>query len=243
ALPASSDSRWATWATTACTSQPARSVGVVQSSSPSSSSSWVKSSTERHQVSTYPRSSSSCVSASCVMVRNPSGRGQPQPRVREDGRMRVRAPELSGRGWLNTDGPLSLADLRGRAVLLDLWTFCCVNCLHVIEERGPLEEKYAGELVVVGVHSPKFVHEADPDALAAAVQRHGVHHPVLDDPELTTWQAYAVKAWPTLVVVDPEGYVVHVAAGEGHGEALRRVIGELVAEHEARDTLHRGDGP
>jgi hypothetical protein len=113
----------------------------------------------------------------------------------------------------------------------------------VLDELRPLEAEFADVLVTVGVHSPKFVHEADPDALAAAVERYEVHHPVLDDPELTTWQAYAVKAWPTLVLVDPEGYVVHVAAGEGHVEALRQVITELIAEHEAKGTLHRGDGP
>jgi hypothetical protein len=95
----------------------------------------------------------------------------------------------------------------------------------------------------VGVHSPKFEHEADPVALADAVERYDVDHPVLDDPELTTWQAYAVRAWPTLVVIDPEGYVVHVAAGEGHAEALRRVIADVVAEHDRKGTLHRGDGP
>ena len=66
------------------------------------------------------------------------------------------------------------------------------------------------------MHSPKFAHEADHTALAAAAARYGVHHPVLDDPQLRTWDAYNVKAWPTLVLVDPEGYVVHVAAGEGH---------------------------
>ena len=151
-------------------------------------------------------------------------------------RARVRAPELHGAGgWLNTGGrPLSLADLRGRIVLLDFWTFCCVNCLHVIEELRPLEERYADVLVVVGVHSPKFPHEADHAALAAAVERYELHHPVLDDPELHTWQQYAVRAWPTLVVIDPEGYVVSVAAGEGHADALDRLIAELVAEHGAR---------
>jgi thiol-disulfide isomerase/thioredoxin len=136
-----------------------------------------------------------------------------------------------------------LADLRGRVLLLDFWTFCCINCLHVLDELRPLAREFADVLVTVGVHSPKFAHEADPAALADAVQRYGVHHPVLDDPELATWQAYAVKAWPTLVVVDPEGYVVHVAAGEGHVDALRRVLAELVAEHEAKGTLHRGEGP
>ncbi|MGO1050840.1 NHL domain-containing thioredoxin family protein [Crossiella sp. CA198] len=159
-------------------------------------------------------------------------------------RARVRAPELTGRGWLNTGGKdLRLADLRGKITLLDFWTFCCINCLHVLDELRPLEAEFADVLVTVGVHSPKFAHEADPVALAAAVERYEVHHPVLDDPELVTWQAYAVKAWPTLVLVDPEGYVVHVAAGEGHVEALRRVLAELVAEHTAKGTLHRGDGP
>ena len=73
-------------------------------------------------------------------------------------------------------------------MLLDFWTFCCINCLHVLDELRPVEEKYADELVVIGVHSPKFVHEADPDALVAAVERYDVHHPVLDDPDLTTWR-------------------------------------------------------
>ena len=98
-------------------------------------------------------------------------------------------------------------------------------------------------LVTIGVHSPKFAHEADPDALAAAVERYAVHHPVLDDPELTTWQQYAVRAWPTLVVVDPEGYVVAQLSGEGHAHALEALLDDLVREHEAKGTLHRGDGP
>lgn len=157
---------------------------------------------------------------------------------------RVRAPELQGRGWLNTgDKSYSIKDFRGRIVLLDFWTFCCINCLHVLDELRPLEEKYGDVLVVVGVHSPKFEHERDADALAAAVERYEVHHPVLDDPELHTWQQYAAKAWPTLSVVDPEGYVVAMMAGEGHAEGLDRLIEELIATHEAKGTLHRGDGP
>ena len=157
---------------------------------------------------------------------------------------RVRAPELRGRGWLNTGGrELTLADLRGKIVIADFWTFCCINCLHVLDELRPLEEKYADVLVVIGVHSPKFEHEKDPVALADAVERYGVHHPVLDDPELDMWQQYAARAWPTLAVIDPEGYVVATMAGEGHAEGLARLIDDLVATHEAKGTLHRGDGP
>ncbi|HET7735465.1 MAG TPA: thioredoxin-like domain-containing protein [Nocardioidaceae bacterium] len=158
-------------------------------------------------------------------------------------RPRVRAPRLEGRGWLNTDGPLDLADLRGRAVLLDFWTFCCVNCLHVLDELRPLEEKYAQELVVIGVHSPKFVHEADPDALRAAVSRYRVEHPVLDDPELVTWQAYTARAWPTLVLIDPEGYVVAQYAGEGHVHAIDAMLAELVEEHRVKGTLQPAGSP
>lgn len=158
-------------------------------------------------------------------------------------RVRVRAPELTGRGWLNTAAPLSVRDLRGRFVLLDFWTFCCINCLHVLDELRPVEEQYAEELVVVGVHSPKFVHEADADALVAAVERYGVHHPVLDDPELTTWSAYTARAWPTLVLIDPEGYVVAQYAGEGHAHAIASLLADLVPEHRSRGTLQPGDSP
>ncbi|NJC23527.1 thiol-disulfide isomerase/thioredoxin [Arthrobacter pigmenti] len=157
---------------------------------------------------------------------------------------RVRASELVGRNWLNTGGKqLQLEDLRGKIVLLDFWTFCCINCLHVLDELRPLEEKYADVFVTVGVHSPKFEHEADPEALAAAVERYEIHHPVLDDPDLTTWQAYTARAWPTLVVIDPEGYIVAHLSGEGHAAGLESLVEELVAEHEAKGTLHRGDGP
>ncbi|GAB3440255.1 redoxin domain-containing protein [Phycicoccus ginsengisoli] len=159
-------------------------------------------------------------------------------------RTRLRAPELRGRGWLNTGGrELSLADLRGRVVVLDFWTFCCVNCLHVLDELRPLEERFPDSLVLVGVHSPKFEHEADPDALAAAVERYAVHHPVLDDPDLVTWQAYTARAWPTLVVVDPEGYIVASMSGEGHGHGLTVLVEELVEEHRAKGTLREGDSP
>lgn len=157
---------------------------------------------------------------------------------------RIRASELAGRGWLNTGGQqLGLQQLRGKIVLLDFWTFCCINCLHVLDELRPLEEQYADVLVTVGVHSPKFEHEADPEALAAAVERYEIRHPVLDDPELVTWQAYSARAWPTLVVIDPEGYIVAHLSGEGHAAGLAALLPELIADHEAKGTLHRGHGP
>jgi thiol-disulfide isomerase/thioredoxin len=151
---------------------------------------------------------------------------------------RVRAPELRGSGgWINTDTALSLRDLRGRVVVLDFWTFCCINCLRVIEELRDLEQRFGGRLVVIGVHSPKFPHESDHAAVARAVARHRLAHPVLDDPELETWQQYGVRAWPTLVVIDPDGYVVAMASGEANGQALGGVIEQLL---EGREDLAIG---
>ena len=159
-------------------------------------------------------------------------------------RVRVRAPELVGRGWLGTGGrALSLEGLRGRVVVLDFWTFCCVNCLHALEELRAVEALFPDVLTIIGVHSPKFEHEADPDAVVAAVERYGVTHPVLDDPELLTWRAYTARAWPTLVVVDPEGYIVATMSGEGHGPGLAALVDELVHEHREKGTLQPGDGP
>jgi thiol-disulfide isomerase/thioredoxin len=155
---------------------------------------------------------------------------------------RVRAPQLTGRGgWLNTDHPLSLAALRGRFVLLDFWTFACLNCLHVIDELRDLEQRYADVLTVVGIHSPKFSHEGDHAAVAAAVARYEIHHPVLDDPDLTLWDQYAVRAWPTLVLIDPEGYVIAQAAGEGQVSGLALILDGLIASYEAKGALQRGE--
>ncbi|MER7764057.1 NHL domain-containing thioredoxin family protein [Streptomyces sp. NPDC097619] len=175
-------------------------------------------------------------------MNDPAPAPTPAPAPR---RARVRAPELIGKGgWLNTGGEdLTLTGLRGKIVILDFWTFCCINCLHVLDELRELEEQHRDTVVVIGVHSPKFVHEAEHAAVVDAVERYEVHHPVLDDPELATWKQYAVRAWPTLVVIDPEGYVVAQHAGEGHAHAIERLVTELEAEHAAKGTLRRGDGP
>ncbi|NWN88274.1 MAG: redoxin domain-containing protein [Micrococcaceae bacterium] len=157
---------------------------------------------------------------------------------------RIRASELVGETWFNIgDKDLSLKDLRGKIVILDFWAFCCVNCLHVLDELRPLEEQYSDVLVTVGVHSPKFEYEAETSAVAAAIERYDIAHPVINDPELITWQAYTARAWPTLVVVDPEGYIVAHLTGEGHVSGLYSLVDQLVEEHEAKGTLHRGEGP
>ncbi|RJK94248.1 redoxin family protein [Vallicoccus soli] len=152
--------------------------------------------------------------------------------------MRVRAPRLAGRGWVGAER-LDLPDLRGRVVVLHFWTAGCVNCLHVLDELRPLEAAHPDVVVVLGVHSPKFPHEADPAAVRDAVSRHGVAHPVLDDADRATWGAYAVSAWPTLVVVDPRGYVAATYVGEGHAAELAGTVERLLDEQRA----HLRPGP
>ncbi len=154
---------------------------------------------------------------------------------------KVRAPEFPPGTWLNAAGPISLRELRGKIVLLDFWTFCCANCLHVIDELRELEQAYPDELVIIGVHSPKFEHEKSDRAVAAAAERYGVAHPVFNDPELRLWQQYAVRAWPTLVLIDPDGYLVAQAAGERQAGGLKLLIDDLIAEY--GDRLRRGDHP
>lgn len=151
----------------------------------------------------------------------------------------VHAPELAGAGgWINVAEPLSLKALRGKVVLLDFWTFCCINCLHIIEELRPLEEAYPNDLVVIGVHSPKFPEEQDHEAVERAVARHRIMHPVLDDPDMITWRRYAVRAWPTLALIDARGYVRWMGSGEGYGPALLDVVGQLVEEARENGSLN-----
>lgn len=156
---------------------------------------------------------------------------------------RVRAPEFPSGSWFNVAAPLSLRQLRGKIVLLDFWTFCCANCLHVIEELHTLERDFGDELVIIGVHSPKFEHEKSDAAVAAATERYAVTHPVFNDPELHLWQQYAVRAWPTLVLIDPDGYVVAQAAGEGQASGLALIIEDLITRYDAAGSLRRGDNP
>ena len=144
--------------------------------------------------------------------------------------MAVRAPELAAPGgvWLNTPAPLTLAGLRGRILVLDFWTGCCVNCLHVLPALAKLEAAFPRDVVIIGIHSPKFPHEQDPATARDAVARLGITHPVLHDPGRHLWNQYAVRAWPTLVFVDPNGYVLGQASGEPDPATLLQTIRRMV---------------
>jgi thiol-disulfide isomerase/thioredoxin len=148
---------------------------------------------------------------------------------------KVHAPDFpADLAWLNVKGDpgakLSLAELRGKIVLLDFWTYCCINCMHVIPDLKYLEEKYTGRpLVVIGVHSAKFTNEKEVANIREAVLRYEVEHPVVADSDFTVWQQYAVRAWPTLVMIDPDGYLLAIFSGEGNREIVDNYI-EVVLE-------------
>ena len=153
---------------------------------------------------------------------------------------RPRAPELhAGFAWLNTDRPLTFAnELRGQVVLLDFWTYCCINCMHVLPDLAYLEEKYREEpFLVIGVHSAKFTNEGQRQTVRAAVGRYEIAHPVVIDENMRLWGEYAVRSWPTLVLVGSDRRVVGVVSGEGNRETLDRAIAAALEEGRANGTL------
>src|SRR5262245_41005622 len=152
---------------------------------------------------------------------------------------RKRAPELSGgRGWLNTDKPLSLAALKGKIVLLDFWTYGYINCLHVIPDLEKLERKYANQLVIIGVHSGKYDNEKDTENIRRIILRYEIGHPVYNDADFAVWRAYDVNAWPTRVLIDPAGYIVGYVPGEGNYGPIDEAITQVAAEFRARGELN-----
>lgn len=142
-----------------------------------------------------------------------------------------------GTEWLNTSRPLDLKDLRGKVVLLDFWTYCCINCIHVLPDLKFLEEKYANELVVIGVHSAKFDNEKLSENIRDAILRYEIKHPVVNDSEMLIWRRFGTRAWPTLALIDPEGRFIGRQGGEGHRELFDGIIQQLVDYHRAKGTL------
>lgn len=141
------------------------------------------------------------------------------------------APELHNEIWLNTEQPLRLADLRGRVVLLDMWTFGCINCINIIPSLRSWHETYASQgLVIIGNHYPEFSYEHDLDNLREALVRLDVPYAVAQDNDGTTWQAYGNRYWPTVILIDKRGHVRYRHIGEGAYDITEQAIKDLLAE-------------
>lgn len=153
---------------------------------------------------------------------------------------KVRAPDFpAGLDWLNVPEPLSMTQLRGKVVLLDFWTYGCINCIHVIPDLKRLEAEFPDELVVIGVHSAKFANEGETENIRYIIKRYGIVHPVVNDRNFVMWQAYGVRAWPTFMLIDPQGKVLGYYSGEGVYEAMQPVIAGMVAEFDAKGMIDR----
>jgi len=144
---------------------------------------------------------------------------------------RTPAPEFpEGLDWLNVDEPLDLASLRGKIVLLDFWTYGCINCIHIIPDLKRLEAEFPDELVVIGVHSAKFDNESNTDNIREITRRYDLRHPVVNDADFEVWNSWGARAWPTVALIDPEGNAVGIHAGEGVYRVVQPVISTLLEE-------------
>lgn len=150
------------------------------------------------------------------------------------------APEFPERlEWLNIDKPLSFAALKGKIVLLDFWTYCCINCIHIVPDLKRLEAKYPNELVVIGVHSAKFDNEKLTTNIREAIQRYEIEHPVVNDRDFAIWRSFGVRSWPTLVLINPNGKIIGAQPGEGNFELFDAVIGQAVKHFDAQKAIDR----
>ncbi len=141
------------------------------------------------------------------------------------------APELLSTAWLNTDKPLRLATLRGQVVLLEFWTFSCINCIHTLPYMQEWYMKYREKgLVVIGNHYPEYSFEHELQNIAASLKESGITYPIAQDNAGATWAAYQQRYWPTIYLIDKAGHIRYRAIGEGGYEATEAAINDLLAE-------------
>uniref|UniRef100_A0A0D9Z6B4 Thioredoxin domain-containing protein n=1 Tax=Oryza glumipatula TaxID=40148 RepID=A0A0D9Z6B4_9ORYZ len=139
---------------------------------------------------------------------------------------------------------LVMKDLKGRVVLLDFWTYCCINCMHVLPDLEFIEKKYKDKpFTVVGVHSAKFDNEKDLEAIRNAVLRYNITHPVVNDGDMYLWRELGVNSWPTFVVIGPNGKVLAQISGEGHRKDLDDVVGAALEFYEENKLLQNSSLP
>ena len=162
------------------------------------------------------------------------------PRPRDSWAGKDPSPEFpGGLTWFNVENPLTVGGLKGKMVLLDFWTLGCINCQHIIPDLKRLEDEFGDALVVVGVHSGKYATEHNDESIREAIQRFGLHHPVVNDPDFAAWRAFGASAWPTLVLIDPAGALVGGHAGEGVYPLFQPILASLVKEFDAKGQVNR----
>ncbi len=133
--------------------------------------------------------------------------------------------------WLNVSRPLEKSDLKDRIILLDFWTYACVNCIQALPEIKKLENEFGSKLVVIGVHSRKFDNERDISSIRKAILKHDITHAVVNDPDLKIWNSFEVKAWPTFILINSRGNVVKTYVGEDEFSRIRHDVKKLVSRH------------
>ncbi|WP_419728821.1 redoxin domain-containing protein [Lichenicola sp.] len=142
------------------------------------------------------------------------------------------APEFAGiKGWLN-GGPLTMAGLRGKVVLVDFWAYSCINCIRTLPFLERWQSQYGSQgLVVVGVHTPEFRFETNPHNIQSAISRFGINYPVAEDDDMQTWNAFHNRYWPAEYLIDRAGHIVSAHAGEGEYGATENAIRTLLGNH------------
>lgn len=141
------------------------------------------------------------------------------------------APEFAGIDkWLNS-GPLTMQQLRGKVVLVDFWTYTCINCIHVLPYVETWNQKYKNQgLQIVGVHTPEYPFERNTDNVKTAIKRLGITYPVAQDNHNATWDAYDNQYWPAFYLIDRKGHIVYAHFGEGDYDTTEAKIKSLLAE-------------
>ncbi len=152
----------------------------------------------------------------------------------------IHAPEFpKNMEWLNIDKPLTIKELKGKIVLIDFWTYCCINCIHIIPDLKRLEAEFPDELLVIGVHSAKFNNEKDAENISAAIRKYEIEHPVVNDNNFEIWSEYAARAWPTFVLINPRGQIVLAQSGEGVYDRTRDLIAGMIKEFDKIGEIDR----
>lgn len=136
--------------------------------------------------------------------------------------------------WLNSSRQIESSDLKNRVILLDFWTYACVNCLHMVPEIKKLETEFGNRLTVIGVHSGKFNNEKNDESIKKAIIKNDISHLVVNDSEFKIWNGFKVSSWPSFVLIDAKGHVVKKYDGEISAENLRKDIKKLIKKYKYR---------